>query len=229
VLYKKPSASFISKDHLVAATPLPEPPTSPVGGQDDDRLLAAEEDGPAAVKVGGGGGGASSGGSGGGGGGGGGGGAPSRPPPPAPEVDLLGEDLLGLGFGSSAPSAPAPPPAAALVPGPVLDSAGFQARWGALPVATSLALQASRLPASATEVEAWARAAHLPTIASGDTGPALKWFFFGRDTGGAFHLLEAVLEKATGRVAVTVKSEPGGAAAAAVAALRAAFANLPAQ
>jgi hypothetical protein len=69
----------------------------------------------------------------------------------------------------------------------------------------------------------------MPTIASGDTGPALKWFLFCRDTGGAFHLVEAVLEKANGRVAITVKSDPGGAVAAALAAVRAAFANLPAR
>lgn len=69
----------------------------------------------------------------------------SGPPAPAPaprsaapapayssEVDLLGLD----GFGFAAP-APAPAPAApafALTPSPQLDPAGFQAKWGSLPV-----------------------------------------------------------------------------------------------
>ena len=89
VVYGKPSEEFISKDHLIAAPPLDAAAkgaqtVSSARAADDDRLLT-EDDGTAQ--------------SGGGGGG-------------APEVDLLGDDLLGLGAPSPAP-APQPASAAA--------------------------------------------------------------------------------------------------------------------
>jgi vesicle coat complex subunit len=84
VVYGKPSEEFISKDHLIAAPPLDATAkgaqtVSSARAADDDRLLT-DEDGAGQT---------------GGGGGGGGGGAP--------EVDLLGDDLLGLGSPAPAP------------------------------------------------------------------------------------------------------------------------------
>ncbi len=93
VVYGKPSEEFISTDHLIAAVPLDAEVAGgrPAGrGQgDDDRLLDNADDdvvvgtGASAGPVGAGGGSSTA---------------------AAPEVDLLGEDLLGLGSGSSAPS-----------------------------------------------------------------------------------------------------------------------------
>jgi hypothetical protein len=218
VLYNKPSASFIAPDHMFAKAPVEE--VVAAAAQDDDRLLVEEEEtgssssssssaGSAASSAA-----AAAAGS-----------AP-RAAPPAEE-----EDLLGLGFGSSAPSqaAAVPAPAAvSLVGSPQLDSAAFQSRWSSLAAAGSLSLRAQRLPSSTAEVEGWARSCGLATIASGDTGAALKWFFFCQDTQGAFALAEALLDKGNWELKITLKCDAPQNAHLAVQALRSAFANLPA-
>jgi hypothetical protein len=213
VLYKAPSATFIAADHLVAA--MPEPPVVAAAvAQDDDRLLTGDEDAPLAA-----------------------GGGASRvvaaapAAAPAAPADLI-DDLLGMGFGGGGAAAPAPAPAGAsrlvaVGSGAALDSGAFQARWGALAASPALALQAQRLPpGGSAEVEAWARGAGLATIASGDTGAALKWFVYGQDDAGGFHLAEIVLDKSNGAVVATVKSDVPAAAHVAAAAIRAALAGL---
>ncbi len=219
VLYGKPSSSFISEDHLAAVIPLDAAPRAAVAA-DDDRLLSGDDDGPM-----------------------GGDGSAAMPSVPAPApaqalaaaaaaaaaVDPFGDDLLGLGgFGAPAPApvAAAPP---ALVAAPSLDPGAFQAKWGALGSCGTISMRASRAPATA-EVEALARAASVATVASGDTGAALKFYLYAQDSGtSAFTLFEVALDKSNGVISGTVKSENPGRAAAAVAALQGALRGIPAQ
>jgi hypothetical protein len=221
VLYNKPSASFIAADHLIAAQPVVEPPPSgSAGGQDDDRLIGDE--GEEYGLAGGGGGGAA-------GAAVGGGARAAAAAAPAPthtqEIDLLGDDLLGLGLGSS--SAPAPAPVAAyLLPTVALEASAFQGKWQALSVAATLPLRARRLPNSTGEVEALCRQQNIFTIASGDTGSSLKWFLYAQLSTHQFVLMEALLDKSNGNFAVTVKCDAGGAHAVVAAALKQALVDI---
>jgi hypothetical protein len=195
-----------------------EPPPAAAGGQDDDdRLLRDEEELVGGGLSGGGSSSSSSGSS-----------SAAAPAARAPEVDLLGEDLLGLGFGGggSSSAAAAPAPAPALVPGATLDAPSFQAKWQAFPVAASVQLRATRLPGSPGEVEGLCKGVDILTIASGDTGAALKWFQYAQDTGGRLLLLEALMDKSNGAMTLTVRCEAGGAQAALVAAYRRALAGM---
>ena len=200
VLYKKPSASFIAADHLIASVALPEPASTSLG-QDDDRLLAGDDeveivgDGGIAAPVAG---------------------VASLQQPR--EVDLLGDDLLGLGLGGGGgapPTSSVSPSAAALLPQAWMDPPTFQTKWGGLPVSTTWSLRATRLPSSPGEVEALAKAFGICTIASGDTGAAIKWFLFAQDLSKLYILMEAMLDKQTGALNVTVKADPGAAVSSA--------------
>ena len=225
VVYGKPSQEFIAADHLVAPLVPTAPATAPASS-DGDTLLggARDEDG------------APLGGAGGAAGGAGAAAAVSVVPPPAaappaaaPVVDLMSDDLLGLGapvaasssgggfgyMGAPAPAPPPAPPAFAMRPGATLDPGTFQAKWGSLPAAPLVSLRASRLPSTA-EVESLARKASFYTIASGDVGNVLKFYFFGCEAAGAYHLLEVLLDKTTGAVTITFKSDAGGNAQAAL-------------
>ena len=202
VVYGKPSEMFIQPEWLIKDRSGGAPAAAkPAADASDDSLLgnadgALPEASPASSS-------------------GGGGHATASAAAAAPAEE---EDLLGLSFGAPpapAPPAAAPPPAPAasvLVPGAVLAPADFQSKWGSLG-GQAFRLQAARVPTTA-EVEALARAGHLATVASGDVGTSLKFYFYGRDGGGAFHLLELLLDKSNGVVAVTLKSENPGAAAA---------------
>jgi len=122
----------------------------------------------------------------------------------------------------AAAAAAAPAPAVALLPQCALDPGAFQAKWGALGAGQQLQLQCRARMPSVEEVSAAARAAHLQTMASGDTGAALKLFLFGADSAGGFHCLEVLVDKQSGRVGVTLKSDlPQHAALAAQAATQA--------
>lgn len=196
VLYGKPSDSFISADHLI--TPLDAPGgkggVKTVSTSDGDTLLGSggEELPPTPSH-------AST--------------APtptssvtSAPAPPVREIDLLGEDLLGMGSAyTSSPPAPTAP-SFALKHGVLLDPAAFQAKWGSLPSAPLVMLQAVRVP-STVEVETLARAGAFYTIASGDVGSQLKFYFYGGDMAGALHLFEVALDKTNGHISVALKSE----------------------
>lgn len=157
----------------------------------------------------------------------------------APEVDLLGDDLLGMGLGS------APAPAAAgsgfgglgigsAAPAPVtlrgapqpLDPAAFQGKWGSQPVTQTFALRAGRVPATG-EVEGHARAGGILTIASGDVGTHLKFYVYGQDSTGSYHLMEVVLDKSNGAVQATMKSDNAANAGVAAAAFAAAMRPIP--
>ena len=105
----------------------------------------------------------------------------------------------------------------------MLDPAAFQAKWGSSPVAQNISLRLSRLPSGPNEVEGLAKAAHFVTIASGDLPAQLKFYLFARDAGGAFHLIELLMDKNTGAVTGTVKSDAPAAAPAVVGALAAAL------
>ena len=54
--------------------------------------------------------------------------------------------------------------------------------------------------------------ANISCMASGDTGPQLKFFFFGQDTAGSYHLLQTVVDKASQTASNTFKSDNAGAA-----------------
>jgi hypothetical protein len=248
VVYGKPSSQFISADHMIVALDAAKPAGGkPAAAFSDDGLLSGADDAlPRAAGQENGVGAAPSGGA-----------AASHAPAVSNgggEVDLLGaDDLLGLGPGpvsassssgsgaaatsfaapsfvppSAAAAAPAAPaaPAFALQAGAAMDPATFQSKWTALPTAGASSLRAGRVPATA-EVEALARAAHIYTIASGDVAAALKFYLYARDTGGAFHLLEVVLDKSNGAVTATIKSDNPAAAPAVAAALAAALRPLP--
>lgn len=156
------------------------------------------------------------------------------PAPAASAAAAPEEDLLGISYAAPPAPAPAAPvaapapaplptpsPASILVPGAVLAPADFQAKWGSLP-GQAFRLQASRVPAT-SEVEGLVRAGNMPTIASGDVGTSLKFYFFGREAAGAFHLFEVLLDKSNGAVNVTLKSENPAAAPAVAQALAAAL------
>lgn len=122
----------------------------------------------------------------------------------------------------AAPSAAAAPSSSFLVPGAILAPNDFQAKWGGLGAGQQLALRAARLPSTA-EVEALARGGNLLTIASGDVGSHLKFYFYGRDAAGAFHLLEVILDKNNGNITATLKSDNPAMAPAVAQALAAAL------
>ena len=113
-----------------------------------------------------------------------------------------------MSFASfTAPAAAAPAPAVSLLPQCALDPGSFQAKWGALGAGQQLALQCRTRVPSVEEVSAAARGAGLQTMASGDTGAQLKLFLFGQDSQMGFHCLELLVDKASGRISVTVKSD----------------------
>ena len=210
VVYGKPSEEFISTDHLIAAVPLDAEGSqlqkSQVGQGDDDRLLSDDQDDDNMVGQ------TSSSSS----------NNVQSAPAPAPEVDLLGEDLLGLGptpttntnsntgFGNLFGSTPAPAPAPVVVnlipPTAPLEPATFQGKWGMLGTSHTGTLRASRVPSTA-EVEGLARSGNIMTIASGDVATALKFYLYGQDSNNGYHLIEMVLDKSNGVVTVTIKSD----------------------
>jgi hypothetical protein len=227
VLYGKPSEQFISADHLI--TPLDAPGNRAAGGvasSDGDTLLAeaetpsSEHSGVSAHA------------------------APVHAPAPAPapkEIDLLGEDLLGIGgsyssapvptfggaaFGLGAP-APAPAPVALRI-GATLDPAAFQSKWGTLPVAQTLTLRAPRVVTTA-EVETLTRNAGIYTIASGDVGTQLKFYFFTSDSPSTFHLFEVVFDKTNGVLTATIKTDNASVLPAVVQLFAAALRPIPFQ
>jgi len=213
VVYGKPSEQFISETHMFATDDPVEDPAAAAGAPgagaaapakgaaagDDDDLLGVGS--APAVSAG----------------------VAAPPAPPAPSSgggDLLGMDDL-FGGPTGAPAAPAAP-AFALSPSAALDPPQFQAKWMALPVAQTLNLHASKVP-SVAEVEGMLGAAHIKTVASGDTGPQLKFYFFGGSAAGAVYLTEVLFDKASQNFAASIKTEDAANAANFVAALRAAL------
>jgi hypothetical protein len=182
-----------------------DPPSAPARtvAQDDDRLLSTEEEETSVARS------AAS--------------APAAPAAPAKEVDLLGDDLLGLGLGPAPAAAPAAA-AAKLAPVARLEPEAFQERWGRLPAGAPLNMQAQRMPSSAAEIDGAARSAFVFSVASGDKGAALVWYLYAQtDPDRAFHLGEASLNKTSGLVSVIIKSENPQAVGAFLSALRATF------
>ncbi len=181
-----------------------DPPSAPARtvAQDDDRLLSTEEEETSVARS------AAS--------------APVAHAAPAKEVDLLGDDLLGLGLGPAPAAAPAA--AAKLAPVAWLEPEAFQERWGRLPACAPLNMQAQRMPSPAAEIDGAARSACIFSVASGDKGAALVWYLYAQtDPDRAFHLGEASLNKTSGVVSVIIKSENPQAVGAFVSALRATF------
>ena len=76
------------------------------------------------------------------------------------------------------------------------------------------------------EVEAWCKGVDIFTIASGDTGAALKWFLYAQDSSSRLILLEALLDKQNGAFGLTLKCDAGGAHAVVVAAFKRAAASI---
>ena len=109
-----------------------------------------------------------------------------------------------------------------------MDPSAFQARWGALPSGAPISLRAQRLP-TVGELEGALRGCGLATVASGDTGAALKVFAAGCEAGG-WHLFEVQLDKGSGVVSVTHKCDSGANGAGAGEAVRGGLAaGIPAQ
>jgi hypothetical protein len=79
-------------------------------------------------------------------------------------------------------------------------------------------------------VEALALASHLYTIASGDVGTHLKFYFYAgdADNGAAFHLFEMVLDKSNGNLSTTVKTDAPAALQNVLQFFALAFKSLPA-
>ncbi len=65
-----------------------------------------------------------------------------------------------------------------------------------------------------------------PTFPPSLPAGALKWFMYGQDDKGGFHLTEVVFDKSTGAIGVTVKSDAGAAAPVAAAGIRAMLGSL---
>lgn len=216
VVYGKPSEEFISTDHLIAAVPLDADGShlqkSQIGQGDDDRLLSDDHDDEVSSSNNGGGVNSNT----------------QQVPVPAPEVDLLGEDLLGLNssysstssnsntgfgglFGNSTPAPSAVVMVTLIPPTAPLEPAAFQGKWGMLATSHTGTLRASRVPSTA-EVEGLARSGNILPIASGDVTAALKFYLYAQDSNSGYHLFEVVLDKSNGVVTVTIKSDiPGNA------------------
>ena len=158
---------------------------------------------------------------------GGGGGAPSSSSAPAYAGVSVEFTAPGSASSSSyaAPAAlsssayPAQAQVLSLVPGAVLDPDAFQGKWLSLPVSQSISMRLSRLPNGPGEVETLVRGALFSTIASGELPAQLKFYLYARDSIGAFHLVELLMDKNTGAVSGTVKSDAPGGAPVAVQAL----------
>ena len=88
----------------------------------------------------------------------------------------------------------------------IFNSLIFGPRWDALPISDTLTLHTDRIP-RCEEVEVAARKHGLFTIRSGDIGAHLTWVFYARDTENRLYMADALLEKASGRVTVTLKAE----------------------
>lgn len=210
VVYGKPSETFINEEHMFATddpvdTPAPTAgatgaaaPAAPAAGGDDDDLLGV-------------------------------GSAPAAPAaaPPVPAASSGGGDLLGMEdlFGGGGPAPAVSAPAFALSPSATLAPPEFQAKWMALGVAQTLNLRASRVPAVA-EVEAMMAKQHVKTVASGDTGPAFKFYFFGGSAAGNVYLTEVLFDKASQAFAASIKTDDAANAAAFASVLRSALAPI---
>mmetsp|Transcript_32183 Transcript_32183/g.51202 ORF Transcript_32183/g.51202 Transcript_32183/m.51202 type:complete len:774 (-) Transcript_32183:1003-3324(-) len=115
-------------------------------------------------------------------------------------------DLLGFDLSSGSPAqAPSRQPWA-LKSNVTITQDEFQSQWEHLEASSSLDLPLSSCP-TAEQVEKLAMENQIHCMASGDLGPQLKFYFFGRDNQGTLHLAEVQLEKQGCRLTATIKSE----------------------
>lgn len=197
VVYNKPSELFISASHLAAAvTDLDDEEDEDDGDQGDEEGYGARQhqqqqqqyNAPVHATSGH--------------------RAPPQqhhaPAPAAPSMDLLDMDFGGSSGAPAAAAAAAP--AFALVPNPAIDAGSFQAKWTTGRVVGNVAVQLPQLPQQA-EIEQAFAANRIFTMASGDVGPQIKFFFYAQDTQGNFYLAETLVEKAERVLRATVKGE----------------------
>jgi len=119
-------------------------------------------------------------------------------------------DLLGDLTMPSAPVAPAAPSPLALAAGFNLDSATFQAQWGAIGESCAFALPFASSPAAQPVVTALGAHA-VKCMAFGTVGAAHKFYFYAQQEGGPVFLVELVLDLGTHAAKGTVKSTSAAA------------------
>ncbi|KAJ1627640.1 hypothetical protein T492DRAFT_174202 [Pavlovales sp. CCMP2436] len=110
----------------------------------------------------------------------------------------------------SAPVAPAAPSPLALAAGFNLDSATFQAQWGAIGESCAFALPFASSPAAQPVVTALGAHA-VKCMAFGTVGAAHKFYFYAQQEGGPVFLVELVLDLGTHAAKGTVKSTSAAA------------------
>jgi vesicle coat complex subunit len=131
---------------------------------------------------------------------------------PPPRAAASGGDMLDL-FGA-APS-PAPAPATLTLDASAnLEPAAFQTKWGSAAAGPNASFGINPSMVNGPRITALVGGAHIKQVAFGDTGGGLRFFFYARPkdsaaamSGGGFHMLQVNMEKASGAVTVTSKTE----------------------
>lgn len=113
-----------------------------------------------------------------------------------------GSDLLDIEYQATAQ------PSFQLIPNSTMDPGMFQQKWGTLSVAQVAPFQLSTVPAQA-DIESSMQSRGVNTMASGDTGPQYKFFFYGQDGKNLYYMAETILEKANGTLVATIKADQG--------------------
>jgi hypothetical protein len=127
--------------------------------------------------------------------------------PPQPSVANAAVDLLDMDFG-----APAVTPAVStqlslqLVSNPVMDAGTFQGKWTSSRVIGNVQVVLPHVPAQADVEKAFSRN-YINTMASGDVGPQLKFFFYAQDVRGSVFLAETLIEKSERLLRATIKGD----------------------
>mmetsp|Transcript_4046 Transcript_4046/g.7442 ORF Transcript_4046/g.7442 Transcript_4046/m.7442 type:complete len:796 (-) Transcript_4046:152-2539(-) len=110
------------------------------------------------------------------------------------------DDILGGGGGA--------PPKPPLKPKPMLPPMEYKKKWGALSQAS---VYRATLRTPVPKVKALAslfKERHIDTIASGEKGGLMKFYFFAQSSSdGTFFLVEANLQVSSGKFAATIKLE----------------------
>lgn len=144
----------------------------------------------------------------------------------APVGNLLGiDDLLSLDVSSPAVDVAAPPPpqpTLLLAESPQLDPSAFQSTWASLQIGVEEGLPLSSAISGAEGVIRAMAARHILTMASGGSPAEMKFYLFAKrqDNGGAFVLVELVVNNTEMRAIARVKSTDTQAPALMVSLLR---------